>query len=119
MTRLLFSLLLVIFILGESQGLIAGPLSRIKSHRHQRAERSRLRNSYEGCITKTREKGGSKKILIKHNVPPQGFVALFSGTDLNGWYGWGTQAPSDFRNMSPKEQADYKEKWIYGGLVNE
>ena len=118
MTRLLFSLLLVIFILGETQELIAGPLSRIKSHRHQQAKRSRLRNSYQGYITKTREEGDSNQMLIKNNVPPQGFVALFNGIDLKGWYGWGTQDPQDFRNMSPEEKLEYKKKSIYGGLLN-
>ena len=118
MTRLLFSLLLAIFILGENQELIAGPLSRIKSHRHQQAKRSRLRNSYQGYITKTREEGDSNQMLIKNNVPPQGFVALFNGIDLKGWYGWGTQDPQDFRNMSPEEKLEYKKKSIYGGLLN-
>jgi hypothetical protein len=118
MTRLLFSLLLAIFILGETQELIAGPLSRIKSHRHQQAKRSRLRNSYQGYITKTREEGDSNQMLIKNNVPPQGFVALFNGIDLKGWYGWGTQDPQDFRNMSPEEKLEYKKKSIYGGLLN-
>lgn len=118
MTRLLFSLLLAIFILGETQELIAGPLSRIKSHRHQQAKRSRLRNSYQGYITKTREEGDSNQMLIKNNVPPPGFVALFNGIDLKGWYGWGTQDPQDFRNMSPEEKLEYKKKSIYGGLLN-
>ena len=118
MTRLLFSLLLAIFILGETQELIAGPLSRIKSHRHQQAKRSRLRNSYQGYITKTREEGDSNQMPIKNNVPPQGFVALFNGIDLKGWYGWGTQDPQDFRNMSPEEKLEYKKKSIYGGLLN-
>jgi len=118
MTRLLFSLLLAIFILGETQEVIAGPLSRIKSHRHQQAKRSRLRNSYQGYITKTREEGDSNQMLIKNNVPPQGFVALFNGIDLKGWYGWGTQDPQDFRNMSPEEKLEYKKKSIYGGLLN-
>ena len=118
MTRLLFSLLLAIFILGETQELIAGPLSRIKSHRHQQAKRSRLRNSYQGYIIKTREEGDSNQMLIKNNVPPQGFVALFNGIDLKGWYGWGTQDPQDFRNMSPEEKLEYKKKSIYGGLLN-
>ena len=57
-------------------------------------------------------------MLIKNNVPPQGFVALFNGIDLKGWYGWGTQDPQDFRNMSPEEKLEYKKKSIYGGLLN-
>ena len=55
--------------------------------------------------------------MRNNDVTPDGFVPLFNGENLNGWYGWGTQAPSDFRNMSPEEQADYKEKSISGGLL--
>ena len=56
--------------------------------------------------------------MQNNNVTPDGFVPLFNGKNLNGWYGWGTQDPSDFRNMSPEEQADYKEKSISGELLN-
>ena len=52
------------------------------------------------------------------NNPPPGFVALFNGTDLSGWYGWGTQDPDDFRNMSHEAQLEYKKKSIHGGLLN-
>ena len=41
--------------------------------------------------------------MQNNNVTPDGFVPLFNGKNLNGWYGWGTQDPSDFRNMSPEE----------------
>ena len=52
------------------------------------------------------------------NIIPNGFVPLFNGHNLNGWYGWGTQDPKDFRNMSPEEKLEYKKKSIYGGLLN-
>jgi hypothetical protein len=52
------------------------------------------------------------------NVPPDGFVALFNGTDLTGWYGWGTRDPNDLWTMSPEDQADYKRKSVEGGLLD-
>ena len=50
--------------------------------------------------------------------PPPGFTALFNGKDLSGWYGWGTQDPTDLWKMTPEEQATYKKKSIEGGLVD-
>ncbi|MEQ1860766.1 MAG: DUF1080 domain-containing protein [Chthoniobacteraceae bacterium] len=50
--------------------------------------------------------------------PPKGFTALFNGKDLSGWYGWGTQDPTDLWKMSPAEQADYKKKSVEGGLLD-
>ena len=52
------------------------------------------------------------------NVPPSGATALFNGRDLSGWYGWGTQDPTDFWKMTPEQQADYTQKSIEGGLVD-
>ncbi len=52
------------------------------------------------------------------NTPPEGFTALFNGKDLSGWYGWGTQDPTDLAKMTPEEQAAYKKKSIEGGLVD-
>ena len=49
---------------------------------------------------------------------PEGFPPLFNGTDLAGWYGWGTRDPSELWAMSPAEQADYKKKSIEGGAVD-
>ncbi|MDO7713570.1 MAG: DUF1080 domain-containing protein, partial [Pirellulales bacterium] len=56
--------------------------------------------------------------MENQNSIPDGFVPLFNGHDLNGWYGWGTQDPDDFRNMSPEEKLEYKTKSIHGGLLN-
>ena len=50
--------------------------------------------------------------------PPAGFTALFNGKDLSGWYGWGTQDPTDLTKMTPEERAAYKKKSIEGGLVD-
>jgi hypothetical protein len=50
--------------------------------------------------------------------PPEGFTALFNGTDLSGWYGWSTRDPQDLWSMSPEEQAKYKQQSISGGLLD-
>lgn len=44
------------------------------------------------------------------NTPPEGFVALFNGENLEGWFGHGTQDPRDLWNMSPEELAAHKEQ---------
>ena len=50
--------------------------------------------------------------LAKNNAPPAGYTALFDGKTLAGWYGWGTQDPTDLWKMSPEEQAAYKKKSV-------
>jgi hypothetical protein len=52
------------------------------------------------------------------NVPPEGFIALFSGRDLAGWYGWGTRDPAELRAMSAEDRAAYKRSSIEGGLLD-
>ena len=52
------------------------------------------------------------------NQPPEGFVPLFNGKDLSGWYGWGTRDPAELWAMSAEEKADYKKKSIEGGLTD-
>ena len=52
------------------------------------------------------------------NTPPEGFTALFNGKDLSGWYGWGTQDPTDLWKMTPEERTAYKKKSIDGGLTD-
>ncbi len=56
--------------------------------------------------------------LAQSPTPPAGFTALFNGTDLTGWYGWGTRDPQDLWSMSPEEQAKYKQQSISGGLLD-
>ena len=56
--------------------------------------------------------------IAENNVPPPGFTALFNGKDLSGWYGWGTQDPTDLWKMTPEEQAAYKKKSVEGGLTD-
>ena len=57
-------------------------------------------------------------LAADNNTPPEGFAALFNGKDLSGWYGWGTQDPTDLWKMTPDEQAAYKKKSIEGGLTD-
>ena len=70
------------------------------------------------ALQKLKEEGSPAEMSAKNNTPPPEFVALFNGTDLSGWYGWGTQDPNDFRNMSHEAQLEYKKKSIHGGLLN-
>jgi len=63
------------------------------------------------------------------NKPPEGFVALFNGTDLSGWYGLGHFDPRKLSAMSDPERAakreadmaDVREHWRVenGDLVND
>jgi hypothetical protein len=62
--------------------------------------------------------GLSASAPAEENVAPSGYVALFNGRDLSGWYGWGTQDPRDLWKMTPEQLADYKRKSIEGGLVD-
>lgn len=55
-------------------------------------------------------------VSAENNVPPQGFQALFNGTDLSGWYGWSTKDPTELWKMTPEQLADYKKKSVEGGL---
>jgi 3-keto-disaccharide hydrolase len=67
--------------------------------------------------------------LAADEAPPAGFVALFNGTDLTGWYGLGHTDPRDLAKLSPqaktgKRQADsdaFKAHWRIedGALVND
>lgn len=55
-------------------------------------------------------------LAAENNMPPKGFTALFNGKDLSGWYGWGTQDPTDLGKMTREQQAEYKKKSVEGGL---
>ncbi len=41
--------------------------------------------------------------------PPKGFVALFNGKDLTGWWGLGTEDPAKWMALSPEEFAKKKQ----------
>ena len=56
--------------------------------------------------------------LAENNVPPPGYTALFDGKTLSGWYGWGTQDPTDLWKLPAEEQAAYKKKSVEGGLTD-
>lgn len=43
-------------------------------------------------------------------TPPDGFVALFNGENLDGWYGHGTEDPRKLWAMTPEELEAHKEK---------
>ena len=44
----------------------------------------------------------------EHNVPPEGFVALFNGKDLDGWWGAKTEDPRDYMALTPDQLAEKK-----------
>ena len=64
----------------------------------------------------------------EHNVPPEGFVALFNGQNLDGWWGAKSEDPRSYVNLPADELAakkaasmdDVREHWqVEGGeLVN-
>ncbi len=56
--------------------------------------------------------------LQAESAPPPGFVSLFNGTDLSGWYGWGTRDPKELAAMSEEERAAYKKQSIEGEMLN-
>jgi hypothetical protein len=60
----------------------------------------------------------STALTFADNTPPAGFTALFNGSDMTGWYGWGTQDPADLVKMSAEERAAYKKKSVEGGLLD-
>jgi hypothetical protein len=118
MTRILLSLLLATLGLIGSRNLSAGPLSKLRQRGTQRIKTLQPGNTWQASVTKNSKEQGGTAMPSKVNMPPQGFVSLFHGTNLTGWYGWGTQDPNDFKSMSPEEQVDYKKKSIAGGLLN-
>jgi Domain of Unknown Function (DUF1080) len=59
---------------------------------------------------------GSASAQAPSNQPPAGFTALFNGTDLSGWYGWGTKDPTLLSAMAAADRATYKTQSTEGGL---
>ena len=63
------------------------------------------------------------------NIPPEGFTALFNGTNLDGWFGHGTEDPRKLWSMSLEElethkaetRMDIRKHWSVenGELVND
>ena len=58
------------------------------------------------------------RLQSQQPTPPNGFVALFNGENLSGWYGWSTRDPKELWDMPPEEQAKYKRESIEGGLLD-
>lgn len=63
------------------------------------------------------------------NQPPEGFISLFNGENLDGWFGHGTEDPRVLWAMTPEEleahkdstRANIREHWSIedGELVND
>ena len=124
MTRILLTLLLATCALDETINLAAGPLSNtgpisnMRQRRTQRIKTLQPENSWQVSATRNPNEEDSIDDPPQKNVPPQGFVSLFNGKNLTGWYGWTTQDPNNFRDMPPEEQVAYKKKSITGGILN-
>ena len=124
MTRILLTLLLVTCALDETKNLAAGPLFNtgplfnMRQRRTQRIKTLRPENTLQVSVNKNPNDEDPVARPPQKNVPPQGFVSLFNGKDLSGWYGWSTQDPNDFKDMQPAEQVAYKKKSIAGGILN-
>ncbi len=43
----------------------------------------------------------------KNNVPPEGFTALFNGSDIDNWQGRGHFDPRKFKAMNPEERETF------------
>ncbi len=47
-------------------------------------------------------------VVAAENVPPEGFVPLFNGKNLDGWWGNKTEDPRSYINLPAKELAEKK-----------
>jgi hypothetical protein len=47
-------------------------------------------------------------VLAQRNAPPEGFVAIFNGKDLDGWWGAKTEDPRDTMALPPEKLAEKK-----------
>ena len=52
--------------------------------------------------------GSAGSALADHNVPPDGFIALFNGKDLAGWWGAKTEDPREYMALPPEQLAEKK-----------
>jgi len=83
-----------------------------------------LATAFSTCVS-AQETATSDKL----NVPPKGFVALFNGKDLDGWWGLGTVHYDKYRNLDAEKlerlkeasRADIRRHWRIenGELVND
>ncbi len=49
-------------------------------------------------------------VCAEHNVPPEGFVALFNGKDLSGWRGLGHVDPRELKLLSSDQRAERQKR---------
>ena len=52
--------------------------------------------------------GGARAAAAEHNVPPEGFVALFNGQNLDGWWGAKTEDPREYMAWPAEKLAEKK-----------
>lgn len=52
----------------------------------------------------------SPALAQEDNQPPKGFIALFDGKTLDGWWGWSTKDPRPLWAMKPEDLAAHKTK---------
>jgi len=81
------------------------------------------------CVALVFGVSAAASVHAADNVPPEGFRALFNGTDLTGWHGMGTFDPNKLAAMSDEERSakrakdmeDLKLHWTVenGELVND
>ncbi|MFH1304574.1 MAG: DUF1080 domain-containing protein, partial [Planctomycetota bacterium] len=69
------------------------------------------------CLGPAVLSAGEKKDAKAHNLPPEGFVALFNGKDLSGWIGMNYhtvkgKSPLAVKKMPPAEREELlKKNW--------
>ncbi len=47
-------------------------------------------------------------VVAADNTPPEGFLALFNGKNLDGWWGLKTESPRDYMALPPEQLAEKK-----------
>lgn len=58
---------------------------------------------------------GCNATAQQNNEPPEGFTALFSGRDLEGWAGGEVKSPETFEKMTYQNWYDYRKR-VAGGV---
>ncbi len=84
---------------------------------------------FQICLAALIAVGLAGIVQAADNVPPEGFVALFTAKDLAGWHGYDTKDPRKFQALTAEEQEaervksreDIQKHWSIDGadLVND